>query len=979
VQVLPDVDGARPTRFAVRADSDDGAFATASLDLPAICAAPAVNPDPTWTTAGGLRGGLNVAWTGLGGQPRHDLGNDRLFDLFDEVISPAYGWRGPLEQLITVDLAGDAAVPVAGIILNPFGRSEGAEQLRHFELLLATDGANFTSVYRGELQQNALDQAFLLDEPIPATAAQLRLIDNWRGDGEIGLGEFKVIAAADYQPTTPFNLLDPAHGGHVVTGSPLPGNLQEMVTPAAEEPRVDRSDAGQAVTWVVGFHHNRAALITELHWRNWTAGGSPDARIQQVEVEISTQSPVGPWQPLTSWALDPTAVVTQSLTLPAPTWARFVRFVATPPVEVRYVELPEQLAISEAPISASYRSILAEWGGSRHQAIFETLQTIHPLGSQLNEVEPNDMQAAAQPLADGQPVNGTVAIGGDAAGDEDWYRIDVPTAANTLNIVLNGEPVVSVDVELLDSSGAAITRTAEITGGRLQIKATVTPGNYFLRVFDPKRSIVFSWDTSGSVGPYLTPIYQSMAAFTRDIDPTYEVVNLLPFGDPGPFLLDDFSGEPLRVQQAFTNYPRRESSSNAETNLLAATAALASRSGTRAVVLMTDAESSSYGETAKLWDALAAVQPRVFSFEISSGGNRYSQDLMQDWALVNNGHYANMATVGAFEQGFARATCLLRRPARYGVTIQLSNEAPPPTPTPEPTATPTATPTPAATPTPEPTATPTATPTPDAPGTVRVVGAIAENGQPQPIIGGGAVELILDASGSMLQLLDGQPRIAIARETLLTLTNNVLPPGTPLALRVFGHREADTCRTDLEVPLQPLDPATVSATIAGINAMNLAKTPIGESLRLVAADLAGATGQKVVVLVTDGEETCDGDPAAEIANLRAQGIDVRVNIVGFAVNDPALQATFEAWAQLGGGRYFNADNAAELNRAVQQALVAPFRVRDAAGAEVATGTVNGDPVSLPAGDYTVEVLTEPTQRVEITVGGGEAVEVTVGE
>lgn len=106
---------------------------------------------------------------------------------------------------------------------------------------------------------------------------------------------------------------------------------------------------------------------------------------------------------------------------------------------------------------------------------------------------------------------------------------------------------------------------------------------------------------------------------------------------------------------------------------------------------------------------------------------------------------------------------------------------------------------------------------------------------------------------------------------------------------------------------------------------------------MVAEDLAGASGQKVVVLVTDGEETCDGDAAAEIAHLRAQGIDVRVNIVGFAIDDPTLQATFEEWAQLGGGAYFNATNARELDAAVNQALAAPFRVLDAAGAEVARG------------------------------------------
>lgn len=966
LKILPDVGVTLPPRFSVRATGTSGAYATTTLDLPAVCGVPPVNPTGGWTTAGALRGGLNVAWRGLGSQPINAQDNDHIFELFDEIISPVFGWTGQPDDLLTVALAGDAAVPVAGVILNGVGRSAPSEGLRHFDLLFSTDGQTFAPVYSGEMAQVPIDQSFVFTQPIAARFAQVRLIDNWRGSDQIGLGEFKVIAASDYQPPVPFNLLAPTLGGHVVSGTPLLANLQDLVSPIDEEPTLSVDTVGIPVEWVVGFHHNRAAQITALHWRNW-ANGTPENRFSTVDVQVSTTSPVGPWLPLTTWTLDPTSVVTQTLPLAAPVWARFVRYVVQPPANTPRYEYPDTLAIDERPLTDSYRSILAEWGGNQPVAIYEELQAIHALGSQLDEVEPNNDKATAQPLASGQPVDGTTLIG----QDEDWFKFVVPANVNTLNAILRGNPTVSVDVELFDSRGAPITHTAEITGGILLVKADVTAGGYYLRVHDPERSIVFSWDTSGSVGPYLTQIYQSMATFTQDIDPAYETVNLLPFGDPGQFLLPDFSGDPLAVQRAFTNYPRRESSSSAESNLLAATTALAPRPGARAVVLMTDAESSSYGETAKLWQALQAVQPRVFTFEISSGAYAYSQDLMQDWAAVSDGYYANQATLNAFQQGFARATCFLRRPAAYGLTLAFSQQAPPPTPTPLPTATATATLAPTATPT------PVATPTPAAPGSLTVIGATADTGQPAPVIGGGAVELILDASGSMLQALDGKPRIQIARETLTNLTSNVLPAGAPIALRVFGHLEVDSCRTDLVLPLQPLDPTTINATIAGIEAKNLAKTPIAASLRLVAEDLAGASGQKVVVLVTDGEETCDGDPAAEIANLRAQGIDVRINIVGFAIDDPTLQATFEEWAQLGGGAYFNANNASELDAAVGQALAAPFRVLDAAGAEVANGVVNGVAVDLPAGEYTLEILTAPVQQSSVTIGGGEAVTVTV--
>jgi len=213
---------------------------------------------------------------------------------------------------------------------------------------------------------------------------------------------------------------------------------------------------------------------------------------------------------------------------------------------------------------------------------------------------------------------------------------------------------------------------------------------------------------------------------------------------------------------------------------------------------------------------------------------------------------------------------------------------------------------------------------------------------------------------------------------LANLVNEVLPEGIPLAVRVFGHLEPDACRTDLVVPLQPADPAAVSDLLATIEAKNLARTPIADSLRLVAQDMATAGGTRIVVLVTDGEETCEGDPAQTIQALREQGFDVRVNIVGFAIDDVGLQQQFEEWAKLGGGIYLNATNAAELDQAVQQAVRAPFRVLDANGVVVAGGLVDGSPVILPGGLYTVEVLTDPVRRYEqVELPGAAAVTVTV--
>ena len=460
-----------------------------------------------------------------------------------------------------------------------------------------------------------------------------------------------------------------------------------------------------------------------------------------------------------------------------------MRFVASGRAERSTYAYPDIVQIFEQPEDASYRSILAEVGHYRQEAIYELQQEILGLAGQLGEIDDNDSLATAQPLAAGQPLHGTVEVG----VDEDWVRVDVPDSANLLEITLRGDPTVAVNVELFDADGAPVEYEMEASPTEQTITASVTPGAYYLHISEPKRSIIFAWDTSGSVSPYIDTTYQALTAFARDLDPEYEVVNLLPFADPGPLLLEDWTGDPLALMTALTTYPRNHDSSNAELNLLEAAKALGKREGTRAVVFMTDAESNGYNSSAELWETLDKVKPRVFSFEISTSGSDYTQDLMQDRADVGDGAYDFMSSIGEFEVGFARAACLLRRPAAYQLVVDFDQVTPPtptPTPSPEPTATPTETPTftPSPTPTetathtpaptatatstPAPTATPTATPTftpsptPAGPGTIQLLGPDGDGSQ---LLANTAIELILDASGSMLQFLDSRRRIEVAR------------------------------------------------------------------------------------------------------------------------------------------------------------------------------------------------------------------------
>ncbi|GIW04524.1 MAG: hypothetical protein KatS3mg059_1144 [Thermomicrobiales bacterium] len=971
----PDAWAGRPVRVTVRARDRQGSQVTAFVEItPSVDAAP-VDPGRPWSVPDALAGGLDVASLALGAQVVPVLDPDGEARLHDGVAQPndvlsVHPGSLPLE--LTVDLAGDAAVPVAGIVLNPQGADSSTPQglVRQFELALSADGTTFTTVLAGELAPIAIDQPFVLPEPVSATAARLRILSTWGSDpgnpGEVALGEWKVIARPGVVPDSALqiNLADPAMGGHVVWLDPVTPDPSFATAMLAEgTDRLTQPVAGQA-SWVIGFEDDRAAQITELQWID-PDGSVPEERFERVTLAVSTESPVGPWQELGTWTLRRAADgAVEPFVLDAPVWARFVRFVASDLAEAsHFMEYPAVIRIFERATDDTYRSVTGEWGQDTPFGPYELLQS--PATAQTTgERGQNETQQDATPLRLENPVSDSAQIGRDV----DWYLIEVPPDQNVLELTITGEPTVGVTVSLVDEAGNAVPLTA--TGASSPREATyraeVQPGErYYVRVEQPPPSVVLSFDTSASLANFQPLVFGAMGAFASGVVPGEAFANIMPFEEP--FLLPDWSDQPYLLQGALLSYSSRSGSSSAEATLLTATEALAGRPGVKAIVLVTDAETSSYAQTAELWSLLATVQPQIFTVHIGAGLDpAWQQDLMQDWALVAGGYYAYARLQGEIDQSFARAATRLRHPASYSLSVAAAAS--------EPTATPSPEPTPTATPTPTPVSTPTPTPTP-APGLLRVVPPRAQAGEPStapPLAAGVAVELILDTSGSMLEEIEpGVTRIEVAKNALAGLVRETLPAGVPVALRVFGE-EQDSCDTRLAVPLQPLDPEGMAQTIEGIQLVNLANTPLGASLQAVAEDLRDVEGPKIVVLVTDGEETCGGDPRGAIEALVAQGIDVHVNIVGFALDDEQLKQQFQQWARIGRGQYIDAGNADELNAAIQRAVAPPYRVIDEAGNIVATGVVGGSSVRVPPGVYTVEVLTEPVQRYEgIVIQPGE--------
>jgi Ca-activated chloride channel family protein len=118
--------------------------------------------------------------------------------------------------------------------------------------------------------------------------------------------------------------------------------------------------------------------------------------------------------------------------------------------------------------------------------------------------------------------------------------------------------------------------------------------------------------------------------------------------------------------------------------------------------------------------------------------------------------------------------------------------------------------------------------------------------------------LILDASGSMWGTVDGQTKISAARKAVGTILAK-WKPADKLGLMVYGHRSKSDCNDiELMIPVGPVDAAQINAAVKSLNPKG--KTPITDSLRQAAAALGAEKNPATVILVSDGIETCKGDP-----------------------------------------------------------------------------------------------------------------------
>lgn len=182
------------------------------------------------------------------------------------------------------------------------------------------------------------------------------------------------------------------------------------------------------------------------------------------------------------------------------------------------------------------------------------------------------------------------------------------------------------------------------------------------------------------------------------------------------------------------------------------------------------------------------------------------------------------------------------------------------------------------------------------------------------------VIIILDASGSMWAQIDGKPKLEIARESLRTVLQSV-PADDEIGFMAYGHREKGSC-DDIELIVPPQAGSASAISAAADSLKFLGKTPLTAAVKQAAEALKYTEDKATVVLITDGLETCGGDPCALGKELEASGIDFTADVVGFGLTaDEGKQIA--CLADNTGGKYIQASDEKALQEALVETVAAP--------------------------------------------------------
>jgi hypothetical protein len=250
------------------------------------------------------------------------------------------------------------------------------------------------------------------------------------------------------------------------------------------------------------------------------------------------------------------------------------------------------------------------------------------------------------------------------------------------------------------------------------------------------------------------------------------------------------------------------------------------------------------------------------------------------------------------------------------------------------------------------------------------------------------IELLFDASGSMADALGTSTRIAAARQTVGYITNTLQrDANVHVGMRVFGQagdntdagRAKSCASTELLVPIKSDTGTQLVSAAAAYKPTGW--TPIALALNEAAADFTpdmAANARNVIILVSDGEETCGGDPAAVASLLYKSKAKITTHVVAIAANEKTAPVLSKIAAK-GGGVFLNVTDVTELAGSVLGLISS--EVSNAGGTLVIPDSVSseltvkgqGGSITFTDGQINIGTLVKSSAKIgQVSIEGSAA-------
>ena len=188
-----------------------------------------------------------------------------------------------------------------------------------------------------------------------------------------------------------------------------------------------------------------------------------------------------------------------------------------------------------------------------------------------------------------------------------------------------------------------------------------------------------------------------------------------------------------------------------------------------------------------------------------------------------------------------------------------------------------------------------------------------------------SVLIILDLSKSMNeQLRSGETKIEVAKKAV-TDVMQTLPSDTNIGLRVYGHKSGflgmNQCsKTELLAPIKPNNKEAILSEIEKLEPSGV--TPIAYSLKKAINDFKDDDRPKRIILISDGLETCNGDPCSFARTLKSKGLNIKIDVISFGINvkNYSLDSQLQCIALATHGHFSRAETHIDLVNAISNSV-----------------------------------------------------------